>query len=180
MVGQYGAAWVRGVQQLDNPLGKGYVKVAASPKHFTGYSLEMGPTGGWRPGGTSHWSRSNYTGKISAFDLEDTYLPPWEGAIAQGGALGVMCSYDGPNGIPSCGNKALQVDVLQKQYGLAGPIVTDCGAIPGMLCSLNFSATPEQAVADAIKARPEQTRVPLFAARTLNATCQSRVTLSLR
>ena len=27
-----------------------------------------------------------------------------------------MCSYDGPNGIPSCGNKALQVDVLQKEY----------------------------------------------------------------
>ena len=97
-----------------------------------------------------------------------------------------MCSYDGPNGIPSCGNKALQVDVLQKEYllresilsiytyileyhanqrstcpyisihdtfmthlfmhllivwsryGLAGPIVTDCGAIPGMMCSLNY------------------------------------------
>ena len=29
-------------------------------------------------------------------------------------------------------------------------------------------------------ARPEQTRIPLFAARTLNATGQSRVTLSLR
>ena len=31
VVGQYGAAWVRGVQQLENPLGKGYLKVAASP-----------------------------------------------------------------------------------------------------------------------------------------------------
>ena len=66
--------------------------------------------------------------------------------------LQVLCSYDGPNGIPSCANKAMQVDVLQKQYGLAGPIVTDCGAIPGMMCSLNFSATPEQAVADALHA----------------------------
>ena len=56
--------------------------------------------------------------------------------------LGRICS----------GNKALQVDVLQKQYGLVGPIVTDCGAIPGMMCSLNFSATPENAVADAINA----------------------------
>ena len=35
-VGLYGAAWVQGVQQLDNPFGDGYVKVIASPKHFTG------------------------------------------------------------------------------------------------------------------------------------------------
>ena len=108
--------------------------------------------GGWFDDTGPHWSRSNYSGPISAYDLEDTYLPPWEGAISQGGALGIMCSYDGPNGIPSCGNQALQVGVLQKQYGLAGPIVTDCGAIPGMMCSLNYSATPEQAVADALHA----------------------------
>jgi hypothetical protein len=35
-----------------------------------------------------------------------------------------MCSYDGPNGIPSCGNKALQVDVLQKEYLLWESIVS--------------------------------------------------------
>jgi hypothetical protein len=35
-----------------------------------------------------------------------------------------MCSYDGPNGIPSCGNKALQVDVLQKEYLLRESIHT--------------------------------------------------------
>jgi len=35
-----------------------------------------------------------------------------------------MCSYDGPNGIPSCGNKALQVDVLQKEYLLRESILS--------------------------------------------------------
>ena len=40
---------------------------------------------------------------------QDTYLPPWEAAITQGGALGVMCSYNGLNGVPSCANRALQV-----------------------------------------------------------------------
>ena len=73
MVGQYGAAWVRGAQGLDDPRGRGYLKVAASPKHLTGYSIDTGEPGGWDdPDGPMHWSRSNYSGPISAFDLEDT------------------------------------------------------------------------------------------------------------
>jgi len=56
-----------------------------------GYSIEMGDAGGWHDG-MMHWSRSNYSGLISAFDLESTYLPPWKAAISVGGALGVMCS----------------------------------------------------------------------------------------
>ena len=47
MVGQYGAAWVRGAQGLDDPRGRGYLKVAASPKHLTGYSIDTGEPGGW-------------------------------------------------------------------------------------------------------------------------------------
>ena len=73
------------------------------------YSLEQGEAGGWAAGGAMHWSRSNYSGALSPFDLQDTYLPPWEAAITQGGALGVMCSYNGLNGVPSCANKVLLV-----------------------------------------------------------------------
>ena len=76
MVGQYGAAWVRGAQGLDDPRGRGYLKVAASPKHLTGYSIDTGEPGGWDdPDGPMHWSRSNYSGPISAFDIEDTCTP---------------------------------------------------------------------------------------------------------
>ena len=42
------------------------------------------------------------------------------------------------------------VDVLQTQYGLAGPIVTDCGAIPGFICEHNYSLSNEQAVSAAL------------------------------
>ena len=152
-MGEYGSAWVRGVQQLNNPAGNGYVKVAASPKHFTGYSIETGDPGVWNDGtNTMHYGRSNFSGDVSRFDFEDTYLPPWRAAITTGGALGIMCSYDAPAGIPSCANKGLMVDVLQTEYGLAGPIVTDCGAIPGFICSHNYSATPVDAVAAALNA----------------------------
>ena len=60
-VGQYGAAWVKGVQQLTNPAGNGYVKVVASPKHFTGYSLEQGDPGGWDNGSdVMHWCGARF------------------------------------------------------------------------------------------------------------------------
>ena len=63
-----------------------------------------------------YWSRSNYSGPISAFDLTDTYLPPWEAAISLGGASGIMCSYDAPNGIPSCANKVGSLTNLTKAH----------------------------------------------------------------
>ena len=49
-------------------------------------------------------------------------------------------SYDAPNGVPSCANEALQVELLQKRFGLAGPVVTDCGAIGLFFKQHNFSA----------------------------------------
>ena len=34
------------------------------------YSLEQGETGGWSAGGAMHWSRSNYSGPLSPFDIQ--------------------------------------------------------------------------------------------------------------
>jgi beta-glucosidase-like glycosyl hydrolase len=100
--------------------------VVASPKHFTGYSLETGDPGAFGDGtNVMHYDRSNYSGDVTRFDFEDTYLPPWRATISTGGALGIMCSYDAPAHIPSCANKGLMVDILQTEYGLQGPIVTE-------------------------------------------------------
>ena len=40
----------------------------------------------------------------------DTYLPQYETAFKDGGASGVMCSYDSINGVPSC---AVSASALQ-------------------------------------------------------------------
>lgn len=141
---------MQGVQQENNPRGKGYLKAIASPKHFTGYSIDQGADLTKPLDERMYWSRGNYSGPISAFDMMDSYLRQWQGAIQAGGARGIMCSYDAPNGIPSCANVALQVELLQKQWGLAGPVVTDCGAIGLFFKMHNFTQDAQHAIAAAL------------------------------
>ena len=148
----YAQRFVQGVQQEHNPKGKGYLKAIASPKHFTAYTIDHGVDFQTPPDERMYWSRGNYSGEVSAFDMMDSYLRQWQGAIQAGGARGIMCSYDAPNGIPSCANAALQVELLQKQWGLAGPVVTDCGAI-GLFYKLhNYTADAPHAIAAALHA----------------------------
>ena len=40
--------------------------------------------------------------QISAHDLHESYLPAFRQSVTEGGALGVMCSYNAVNGVPSC------------------------------------------------------------------------------
>ena len=45
--------------------------------------------------------------RISAHDLHESYLPAFRQSVAEGGALGVMCSYNAINGVPSCARLGL-------------------------------------------------------------------------
>lgn len=73
--------------------------------------------------------------------------------MQQGNASGVMCSYNGENGVPSCANEWLLTEVLRKQWGREDAVVTtDSGAI------LNLNGPPanlhtiEEAAAMALNA----------------------------
>ena len=57
-------------------------------KHFDANSLE----GDWGPHGSLN--RHTVDSQISAHDLASTYLPAFKQSVEQGGALGVMCSYN--------------------------------------------------------------------------------------
>ena len=74
--GVFGAELVRGVQGYYDGAAKsgGYVKIAASVKHLTAYSMETG--------------RMSNNFNVSQRDMNETYLPAFEGAIAGGGAYG--------------------------------------------------------------------------------------------
>ena len=57
-------------------------QAVATLKHWVGYGLEN--LGGVR--------REAFDANLTAFDLAASYLPPFEAAIKQGGARGVMCA----------------------------------------------------------------------------------------
>ncbi len=93
--------------------------MVATCKHFMGYSLE----------GAEGESRFSVDATISPQDAADTYLPAFEACVQEGGAQGVMCSYNAVNGVPSCANEPLLRGKLRGSWGFGGYVVTDCGAV---------------------------------------------------
>ncbi|XP_033741919.1 xylan 1,4-beta-xylosidase-like [Pecten maximus] len=87
-------------------------------KHFAAYS---GPED--RP-----VSRLRFNAQVNERDLRMTFLPQFE-ACVKAGAGGIMCSYNSVNGIPSCTNKKLLTDILRKEWGFDGFVVSDAGAM---------------------------------------------------
>lgn len=111
--GTYAAEMVSGMQEKDS---KGYPKMAAFLKHFTAYSREQ--------------DRGHDSYNISTFDFFDTYLPQYERAF-KAQPVGVMCSYNAENGIPSCANNWLLNEQLRK-WKPDAMVSTDCGAVENL------------------------------------------------
>lgn len=111
-----GAAMVRGFQgeDLSNP-----TSMAACAKHFAGY-------------GAAEAGKDYNTTWIPEPQLRDVYLPPFKGAVDAGAAT-FMCSFNDINGVPSSGNKYLNDDILRKEWGFNGVLVSDWGSIEQMI-----------------------------------------------
>lgn len=66
--------------------------------------------------------------KISDRALHEIYLAPFKKAIQQGGAWSIMGSYNCYRGIHNTHNPYLINDILKKQIGFDGAVITDWGA----------------------------------------------------
>ncbi len=51
------------------------------------------------------FTRHNFNAVVSNYALMDSFFPAFERAVVQGGAKGVMCSYNSLNGVPTCANR---------------------------------------------------------------------------
>src|SRR6478672_205327 len=102
LTGRLGAAYVRGVQSRP---------VAAVVKHFACNEAESG----------------RYEGDsiVDERALREIYLVPFELAIAEGGALGVMSAYNRVNHTYCSEHRHLLADVLRGEWGFAGFVVSD-------------------------------------------------------
>ncbi|HZL12925.1 MAG TPA: glycoside hydrolase family 3 N-terminal domain-containing protein, partial [Verrucomicrobiae bacterium] len=66
---------------------------------------------------------------ISERVLRETFLHPFKDAIQKGGAISVMASYNEIDGVPSHASEWLLRDVLRKEWGFKGFVVSDYYAI---------------------------------------------------
>jgi beta-glucosidase len=93
--------------------------ILACVKHFALYgAVEAG--------------RDYNTTDMSHIRMYNEYLPPYKAAI-DAGAGTVMASFNEIDGIPATGNKWLLTDLLRKEWGFNGFVVTDYTGISEMI-----------------------------------------------
>lgn len=112
----FGAAVVRGYQGQDVAAPD---KLAACMKHFVGYGAAVGGRG------------KQFT-DISKRTLHEVYLPPFKAGIEQG-ALTVMTAFNDINGTPATAYTYGIREVLKKEYGFQGFVVSDWDAVKHLL-----------------------------------------------
>ncbi|MBQ2694596.1 MAG: glycoside hydrolase family 3 C-terminal domain-containing protein [Clostridia bacterium] len=127
-----GQAFIKGIQ------GDGeFLKAAACSKHF---AVHSGP----------EKTRHGFDAKTSLHDLYETYLPAFEKTV-KSGVAGVMGAYNRTNGEPCCAHSYLLGEVLRKNWGFDGYVVSDCGALADIYKDHHFTETKAEAAAVALK-----------------------------
>jgi beta-xylosidase len=107
LVGVIATAYVRGLESAG---------IVSTLKHFAGYSA-------------SRAGRNHAPVSMGQRELADIILPPFEMALADGGARSVMQSYNDIDGVPSAANTALLTTLLRDEWGFTGVVVADYFAV---------------------------------------------------
>jgi beta-glucosidase len=84
--------------------------------------------------------------------LRNYYLPAFQALITEGHAQSIMTAYPAINGVPCTSNKWLITDILRKEWGFNGFVVSDCAAVGNIYREHHYVASPEEAAAAAMKA----------------------------
>ncbi len=129
-----GSAFVKGLQG-DDP---DHLKAAATAKHF---AVHSGPEA----------TRDKFDAIVDEKDLRETYLYAFH-ALVSTGVESVMAAYNRVNGVPNSVNKMLLTDILRKEWGFKGHVVTDCGALNDVYETHKYLPGPVETAAAAIKA----------------------------
>jgi beta-glucosidase len=106
------AAYVRGYQgtRLDDPQS-----LLACVKHFVGY-------------GAAEAGKDYNSVELSDRALRQVYLPPFHAAV-EAGAGSVMSAFNAINGVPATSNSFTLAQVLRREWGFKGVVISDYGAI---------------------------------------------------
>lgn len=138
-----GAAVVKAYEEdgLKNPTA-----VASCMKHYLGYSA-------------SRSGKDRTPIYMPEIEMREYYLPQFREAVKAGSST-IMINSSEINGEPVHASKYLLTDVLRKELGFQGLIVTDWEDIKRIHERHNVAATPRQAVAMAINAGIDMSMVP--------------------
>ena len=117
--GQIAKAMVRGYQGVGDKMYASNSNIMACVKHYALY-------------GAGEAGRDYNTVDMSRIRMFNEYMYPYQAAV-EAGVGSVMASFNEVDGVPATANKWLMTDVLRKQWGFNGFVVTDYTGISEMI-----------------------------------------------
>jgi beta-glucosidase len=76
--------------------------------------------------------------------LQEIYLPPFDAAVKNADVAAMMCSFNRVNGVFACENRTLLNDILKRQLGFPGFVLSDYGANHTTVAAANAGLDQEQ------------------------------------
>jgi beta-glucosidase len=130
-----GAANVRGMQEAASG---GALNVAATVKHFAGYSQAIN-------------GHDRNEALLPLNYLQSMILPSYASGV-DAGAQTVMVDSGSINGVPATGSHYLLTDILRKQMGFKGVVISDYQDVPALQTAYHTAPDLAGAIADAVNA----------------------------
>jgi beta-glucosidase len=137
-----GAAYVTGLQGA----GNGQLRVAATVKHFAGYSQSIN-------------GHDRVEAQLPLRYLQDVHLPAHAGAIDAGAAT-VMASSSSINNVPATGSHFLLTTELRDRLGFKGVVISDYADVPALATSYHVADDLSGAIAKAVNAGVDVSMTP--------------------
>lgn len=131
LAGRLAVNFLAGLQ--GQPDENGYYKLVGCAKHFAANNYEVG--------------RHSTTSFVTEKNMREYYLPVFEQSVKEGQVRSIMAAYNAlstditetnaagagykqaKGGMPCSANKMLLTDILRKEWGFKGYVVSDCAAV---------------------------------------------------
>jgi beta-glucosidase len=137
-----GAANIQGMQGG----GFGSPQVAATVKHFAGYSQSIN-------------GHDRVEAQLPIRYLQDILIPPYAGGIDAGAAT-VMVNSGSINNIPATASHYLLTEQLRHRLGFKGVVISDYGDVPALQNAYHVAADFPSAIAKAVNAGVDVSMTP--------------------
>jgi len=137
-----GAANIRGIQGG----GFGSPQVAATVKHFAGYSQSIN-------------GHDRVEAQLPIRYLQDVLLPPYVGGLDAGAAT-VMVNSGSINNIPATASHYLLTEQLRDRLGFKGVVISDFGDVPALQTAYHVASDFPDAIAQAVNAGIDMSMTP--------------------
>ena len=134
LTSRMGVAYVKALQGGDPT----YWKVVATAKH---YVVHSGPEA----------DRHTFDVHPSERDLHETYLPAFKALVQEAKVASVMGAYNRVNGESASASPRLLGQILRRDWGFEGYVVSDCGSIDDIYIGHKIVKTAAEAAALAVK-----------------------------